>query len=79
MPADIKIDLDFRFELMMIALSQDEDYLGERYQHHKTLLTLNKARVHDLGLLEDSYKFCQKLIKIVKDGGTALQPYAAKS
>ncbi|MDR7016258.1 hypothetical protein [Acinetobacter sp. 3657] len=75
MPPDIRIDLDFRFELMMIALSQDTVQLERCYQNHKVLLTQNKARAHDLGLLEESYKFSQKLMKIVKDAGTGLQPY----
>ncbi|VXA58073.1 conserved hypothetical protein [Acinetobacter proteolyticus] len=75
MPAELKIDLDFRFELMMIALSQDFPYLQERYQYHKAVLMQNNARASDLGLLEESYKFCQKLNKIVMDAGTGLQPY----
>jgi len=75
MPADIKIDLDFRFELMMIALSQDQLYLQERYQQHKALLMQSNARASDLGLLEESYILCQKLLKIVAEAGTGLQPY----
>ncbi|ENX35425.1 hypothetical protein F889_01094 [Acinetobacter colistiniresistens] len=75
MPEGIKIDLDFRFELMMLALSQDGLCLQERYQHHKALLTQNHARASDLGLLEESYKFCQKLLKIVAEAGTGMQPY----
>ncbi|MCH7337677.1 hypothetical protein [Acinetobacter sp. NIPH 2699] len=75
MPPDMMIDLDFRFELMMIALSQDATQLELCYQNHKAILTKNKARAHDLGLLEDSYKFCQKLMKMVKDEGTGLPPY----
>ncbi|EPF80435.1 hypothetical protein GCM10025882_33040 [Acinetobacter gyllenbergii] len=78
MPADFKIDLDFRFELMMIALSQDLAYLKQRYQYHKAVLMQNNARASDLGLLEESYKFCQKLIKIVIEAGTGLQPYIPK-
>lgn len=75
MPADLKIDLDFRFELMMIALSQDQLYLQERYQQHKALLMQSNARASDLGLLEESYTLCQKLLKIVTEAGTGLQPY----
>ncbi|RZF50470.1 hypothetical protein EXE30_12930 [Acinetobacter halotolerans] len=75
MPSDMIIDLDFRFELMMIALSQDVEQLELCYQKQKALFTQNKARAHDLGLLEESYKLCQKLLKIVEDEGTALQPY----
>ncbi|EOR09062.1 hypothetical protein [Acinetobacter genomosp. 15BJ] len=75
MPADLKIDLDFRFELMMIALSQDQLYLQERYQQHKALLMQSHARASDLGLLEESYTLCQKLLKIVTEAGTGLQPY----
>jgi hypothetical protein len=75
MPANIQIDLDFRSELMMIALSQDQSYLQQRYQYHKDALMQNHARASDLGLLEESYKFCQKLIKIVTEAGTGLQPY----
>lgn len=75
MPADLKIDLDFRFELMMIALSQDRLYLQERYQYHKVLLMQTNARASDLGLLEESYTLCQKLLQIVTEAGTGLQPY----
>lgn len=75
MPEGIKIDLDFRFELMMLALSQDELYLQERYQYHKTVLTQNHARSSDLGLLEESHNFCQKLVRIVTEAGTGMQPY----
>ncbi|MCH7393190.1 hypothetical protein MMP66_02720 [Acinetobacter dispersus] len=75
MPADLKIDLDFRFELMMIALSQDQLYLQERYQQHKALLMQSNARASDLGLLEESYTLCQKLLKIVTEAGTGLKPY----
>ncbi len=75
MPADFTVDLDFRFELMMIALSQDHDYLNERYQFYKQAFTQHNARTRDLGLLEESYTFCQKLIVIGKEAGTGLQPY----
>ncbi|USA54056.1 hypothetical protein NDN13_02325 [Acinetobacter sp. C32I] len=75
MPTDLKIDLDFRFELMMLALSQDQPYLQQRYQYHKAVLMQNNARASDLGLLEESYTFCQKLSKIVMEAGTGLQPY----
>lgn len=78
MPENLKIDLDFRFELMMLALSQDQVNLQERYQHHKTVLRQNNARAGDLGLLEESYKFCQKLLKIVKEEGTGLEPYIGR-
>ncbi|MCU4577122.1 hypothetical protein KTJ34_06745 [Acinetobacter courvalinii] len=75
MPKDFMVDLDFRFELMMIALSQDHDYLNERYQFYKRSFTQHNARARDLGLLEESYKFCQKLMLLVKEAGTGLQPY----
>ncbi len=78
MPADFTVDLDFRFELMMIALGLDDDYLNERYQFHKQAFTRHNARTRDLGLLEESYKFCQKLMLIVEEAGTGLQPYLKK-
>ncbi|WP_109439878.1 hypothetical protein [Acinetobacter haemolyticus] len=75
MPTGLMIDMDFRFELMMFALSLDEEYLIERYQEYKERFTQSNARAHDLGLLEESYNFCQKLMKIVESEGTALKPY----
>ncbi|MCH7313477.1 hypothetical protein [Acinetobacter sp. ANC 3882] len=75
MPSGIQIDLDFRFELMMLALSQDQLYLQQRYQYHKGVLMQSNARASDLGLLEESYTLCQKLLKIVTEAGTGLQPY----
>ncbi|ENX43224.1 hypothetical protein [Acinetobacter sp. NIPH 2100] len=75
MPSGIQIDLDFRFELMMLALSQDQLYLQQRYQYHKGVLMQSNARASDLGLLEESYTLCQKLFKIVTEAGTGLQPY----
>lgn len=75
MPSGIQIDLDFRFELMMLALSQHQLHLQQRYQYHKALLMQSNARASDLGLLEESYAMCQKLLKIVTEAGTGLQPY----
>lgn len=75
MPAGLMIDMDFRFELMMFALSLDEEYLIERYEEYREQFTRSNARAHDLGLLEESYSFCQKLMKIVESEGTALKPY----
>lgn len=71
LPPELVIDLDFRFEMMMFALSLDNEQLEKCYQKHKQQLLQNKARAHDLGLLEEHYKFCQKLMKIVENEGTA--------
>lgn len=76
MPSNQRVDLDFRVELMMIALSQDHDFLNERYQFYKTLFIQNNLRAHDLVLLEDSYKCCQKIIAIVQNERTCLSPFA---
>ncbi|MFW2162585.1 hypothetical protein ACG93T_14580 [Acinetobacter beijerinckii] len=76
MPLHQRVDLDFRVELMMIALSQDHDFLNERYQFYKTLFIQNNLRAHDLFLLEDSYKCCQKIIAIVQNERTCLSPFA---
>lgn len=79
MPENTTIQLNFYYELMMIAVSLDKPYLQERYQYHKDIILMKDQElpgvINELNTLERDYIFLKELMPIIQEAGTALPPY----
>lgn len=82
MPENTTIQLNFYYELMMIAVSLDKPYLQERYQYHKDIILMKDQElpgvINELNTLERDYIFLKELMPIIQEAGTALPPYQKK-
>lgn len=70
----VLVQMHWPHELMIIALGLDKVYLDKRYQFHHEILT-NEKRDSELEYLNDSYQEYLVLMELVREAGTALDPY----
>lgn len=75
---NILVQMHWTQELLIIALSLDQDYLDKRYQFHQENLT-NEKRDSELEYLNNSYQEYLVLMDLVKEADTALLPYQKQS